>query len=189
MRGQVISFSHLNTANGLTGNNAQSLTIDKNGFLWVGTNDGLNVYDGYSVTGYNKERNPEMPSDVVLHLMADGRNRIWMGTFSGAGWVDESRIFHRVTIQDTLKRFRCPSIFETATYGVVLHTGKGQYYFDSTAGKWKELGWVPAALAQGKFVDAEAANTDQIIFITDSTLSILDYATKQIVFGKHLNLR
>lgn len=181
---QVISFSRLNTSNGLTGNNAQSLAIDKNGFLWVGTNDGLNVYDGYTVTGYNKEKHPEMPSDVVLHLMADSHNRIWMGTFLGAGWVDASRSFHRVTLLDTLTGFRCPSIFETAPFGVVLHTSKGQFAFDSTAGKWKELTWVPQAIARGVFVDAEAADANKIIFITDSIVSILDYDKKKIVFSK-----
>ncbi|WP_276479674.1 ligand-binding sensor domain-containing protein [Paraflavitalea pollutisoli] len=180
--GQEISFSRLSTAQGLTGNNGQSVVLDKNGFLWIGTNDGLNVFDGYTVTNFVKDKYPEMPSDVVLHLMNDRQNRTWLGTYSGAAWVDENRRFHRVTIRDTVTRFRCPSIFETASYGVVLHAGKGQYYFDSTAGKWKQLEWLPDLIGKGGFVDAEPVKADQVIFITDSVVSILDYKTRKLVF-------
>lgn len=180
--GQAVSFSRLNTANGLTGNNGQSVVLDKNGFLWIGTNDGLNVFDGYTVTNFVKDKYPDMPSDVVLHLMNDRHNRTWLGTYSGAAWIDENRRFHRVTIRDTLTRFRCPSIFETASYGVVLHAGKGQYYFDSVAGKWQHLNWLPDVIGKGGFVDAEPITADKVIFITDSVVSILDYKTKQLVF-------
>lgn len=181
-RGQVINFSRLNTSNGLTGNNALSLTIDKNGFLWIGTNDGLNVYDGYTVTAFVKEKYPEMASDVVLHLVNDSHNRTWMGTFAGVSWIDENRTFHRVAIRDSIIKFRCPTIFETASYGIVLHTGKGEYYYDSTAGKWKELDWVPPLITRGNFMDAEPLGRDQIIFIVDSLVTVLDYTTRQIIF-------
>ena len=123
-----------------------------------------------------------MASDVVLHLASDSHNRIWMGTFNGASWVDESRTFHRVTIRDSITKFRCPSIFETATYGIVLHTAKGQHYFDSTAGKWKELDWVTPVITKGTFVDAEPFTQDKIIFITDSVVTMLDYKTRQLIF-------
>ncbi len=186
--GQVINFSRLNTSSGLTGNNAQSITIDKNGFLWIGTNDGLNVYDGYSVTSFVKEKYPEMASDVVLHLVNDSHNRTWIGTYAGASWVDESRSFHRVVIRDSITKFRCPTIFETAAYGIVLHTGKGEFYFDSTAGKWKELDWVPPLIKKGNFVDAEPLDRDKIIFVIDSLVTILDYKTRQIIFQQSFAL-
>ncbi len=179
---QVINFSRLNTSNGLTGNNTLSITIDKNGFLWIGTNDGLNVYDGYAVTSFVKEKNPEMASDVVLHLVNDSHNRTWMGTFSGASWIDEHRVFHHVTLKDSITKFRCPTIFETAALGIVLHTGKGQYYFDSTAMKWRTLDWLPTAITHGVFIDAEPLAQDKIIFIIDSLVSIVDYKKRQIIF-------
>lgn len=180
--GQLINFSRLNTSNGLSGNNAQSISIDNNGFLWIGTSNGLNVYDGYTVTSFIKEKYPEMASDVVLHLLSDSRNRTWMGTYSGATWVDENRAFHRVVIRDTVTKFRCPTIFETNRYGVVVHTSKGQHYFDSTATKWKELAWIPTEISNGHFIDAEPFTQDKVIFITNSLVTILDYQTKKIIF-------
>lgn len=181
--GQGINFSRLKTSDGLAGNNARSVAIDKNGFLWVGTNDGVSVYNGYTITSYVKAQYPAMASDVVLHLFNDSRNRTWLGTYGGATWVDEDRTFHRVVIWDTVTKFRCLSIFETTMYGVVLHTGgKGQHYFDSTANKWKALDWVPDEIKKDIFVDAEAFAQDKIIFITNNLVSILDYKTRQIIF-------
>jgi ligand-binding sensor domain-containing protein len=180
--GQRINFSPLNTSNGLTGNNVRSVVVDKNGFLWVGTNDGLNVYDGYTVTNFVKAKYPEIASDVVLHLFNDRHNRTWLGTYSGATWVDEDRTFHRAVIRDTVTKFRCPTIFETTMYGTILHTGKGEYYFDSTTNKWKELEWVPDEIKKGSFTDAEPFAQDKIIFITNNLVTILDYKTRKIIF-------
>lgn len=42
-------FSHLSTENGLSQDTINALLIDQQGFLWVGTEGGLNRYDGYSV--------------------------------------------------------------------------------------------------------------------------------------------
>src|SRR5690606_11859340 len=141
--GQSILFSHLNTSHGLSDNYARSITIDNNGFLWIGTSVGLNMYDGYSVTVYNRERCPTLADDVVQHLHCDGRNRIWIGTPKGASWLDDRRNIHQITIQDTLKIFNCQSIFETTAYGPVLFTDKGQFYYDSTRQQWTELDWIP----------------------------------------------
>ena len=51
---QSLSFNNINTSDGLSENNVRSVVIDKKGFLWVGTIDGLNVYDGYSVNTFKK---------------------------------------------------------------------------------------------------------------------------------------
>ncbi|MBN8861794.1 MAG: hypothetical protein J0H92_00395, partial [Sphingobacteriales bacterium] len=76
LRGQSFSFTHLSTVNGLSDNNVRSMIIDRKGFLWIVTIDGLNVYDGYSVVTYKKEDRPQMASNNVSHLTCDSRNRI-----------------------------------------------------------------------------------------------------------------
>jgi ligand-binding sensor domain-containing protein len=180
--GQSINFSRLNTSSGLSDNNTRCITIDKNGFLWIGTNDGLNVYDGYTVTSFIKGKYPQMASDVVIHLLNDSYNRTWLGTYTGANWIDENRAFHRITIRDSITEFYCPTIIETAAWGVVVHTDKGQFYFDSTAHKWKELDWVPPFIANGNFIDAEPFTEDQIIYAMDTVVAILDYKTRKVIY-------
>ena len=179
--GQSLLFSKLNASHGLSDNNARTLTIDKNGFLWIGTSQGLNLYDGYAVRTYFKEHNPELPSDFIVEVKADSKNNVWIGTPEGATWLDKNRRFHRVTLEDTLQKFRCPSIFETKTYGVVLYGDKGQFYFDSSINKWKKLDWIPAGLSR-VFWDTEKFSEDKFIFCVDTLVAIIDYSTRKTIY-------
>jgi ligand-binding sensor domain-containing protein len=69
--GQDISFSNISTTNGLSDNFIRSIAVDKKGFLWIGTNEGLNSYDGYSVTNYSLKDYPEIPHKTVYHLFCE----------------------------------------------------------------------------------------------------------------------
>jgi len=182
LRGQSFSFTHLSTVNGLSDNNVRSMIIDRKGFLWIGTIDGLNVYDGYSVVTYKKEDRPQMASNNVSHLTCDSRNRIWLGTTEGVTWIDEKRNFHRVVLQDSIVNFGCKTIQDTRTYGIVLFTSRGQFYFNEKNGKWEQLTWVPEHLNYNRFHDADPFDEDRIIYATDSLVMVLDYATKKLVY-------
>ncbi|RYG06102.1 MAG: GAF domain-containing protein [Chitinophagaceae bacterium] len=179
--GQSFLFSKINAAHGLSDNNARTLAIDKNGFLWIGTSQGLNMYDGYTVTTYLKEHNRELPSDLILEVKSDSRNNIWIGTNQGASWLDKNRRFHRITLDDTVRSFYCPGIFETNVYGSIVHTSLGQFYYDSTLSKWKKLSWLPPAFGR-LFLDAEKFSANEVIFCMDTLVAILDYRTKQVKY-------
>ena len=45
-------FRHLKVENGLSNNNVKTILKDREGFLWIGTANGLNRYDGYSFKVY-----------------------------------------------------------------------------------------------------------------------------------------
>jgi ligand-binding sensor domain-containing protein len=63
-------FSRLSTENGLSQDTVNSLLLDSEGFLWVGTQEGLNRFDGYQnqqVNGPNNEFN-DVP---ISHLFQD----------------------------------------------------------------------------------------------------------------------
>jgi hypothetical protein len=179
---QSFSFRHLNTSNGLSDNNVKSVSIDKKGFLWVGTPTGLNLFDGYNVTVFKKEYNPEMASNNVIHLTCDKRNRIWLGTPEGITWVDEKRVFHRVVLNDTVPKFASRTIMDTRALGPVIYTSLGQYYFNKKKKNWERLDWIPAKLEYNKFSDAEPFDDNQIIYATDSLLLLVDYANSRITF-------
>jgi ligand-binding sensor domain-containing protein/putative methionine-R-sulfoxide reductase with GAF domain len=183
-RAQYPSFSHLNTSNGLSENTVQSLAIDRNGFLWIGTVDGLNIYDGYSVTTYRRDDRPEMASNNVIHLTCDSRNRLWLGTPSGITMVDERRKFHRIVLNDTVSNFASRTIMDTKVYGPVLFTSLGQYYFDEQKKKWERLHWIPELLRYHRFNDAEPFEDNKIIYATDSLVLIMDYGAKKIVYDQ-----
>jgi ligand-binding sensor domain-containing protein/signal transduction histidine kinase len=76
----------LNTADGLVNDVVQSIAQDRQGFLWVGTQDGLSRYDGSSFRTYRADaRRPgSLVSNFVRAVAADpGRGGVWVGTGSG----------------------------------------------------------------------------------------------------------
>ncbi len=80
-----IKFRHIAVEDGLSQGNASCLMKDSRGFLWVGTQDGLNCFDGYSFRHFQHEPgNPaSLSNNYVWCLLEDSQEDIWVGTFDG----------------------------------------------------------------------------------------------------------
>jgi signal transduction histidine kinase/ligand-binding sensor domain-containing protein/DNA-binding response OmpR family regulator len=78
-------FARISTLNGLSQSNVTCITEDKMGFLWFGTQNGLNRYDGYGFTVFRND--PKDPTSIsnnhikTLELDLDGN--LWVGTWGG----------------------------------------------------------------------------------------------------------
>jgi len=83
--GQEYNFEHLSSDIGLSQGNVSSITRDNKGFLWIGTENGLNKFDGYSFTTYHhKPGDPfSLSNDWVFRLKVDPQNRLWVTTRNG----------------------------------------------------------------------------------------------------------
>lgn len=80
-----IKFSHLSVAEGLSQSGVRAILQDKTGFMWFGTQDGLNRYDGYQFTVYrNQPGNPNtLSNNYITALCEDKAGNIWIGTRGG----------------------------------------------------------------------------------------------------------
>ena len=83
--GAAIRFEHLSIEEGLSQSVVNAIAQDQAGFLWFGTPDGLNRYDGYTFTIY--KANPEDPNslsdDWITALQPEGDGSLWIGTNQG----------------------------------------------------------------------------------------------------------
>lgn len=75
LQAQNITFNHLTTDDGLSQFSVNSLYIDENGVLWIGTREGLNRYDGEDIQTYKLQKNDpySLFCNTVLR-MAGNRN-------------------------------------------------------------------------------------------------------------------
>jgi len=80
-----VAFNTVASSEGLPQNTARALLQDRNGFVWVGTEDGLVRFDGYTMHSFRKQYdNPETLSDNYISALAESRDgRIWAGTMGG----------------------------------------------------------------------------------------------------------
>ena len=69
----------------LSHRSVHALAEDRDGFLWIGTMDGLNRYDGYGITVFRpKPDDPRaLPSGIINALFNDRSGRLWIGTQGG----------------------------------------------------------------------------------------------------------
>jgi len=79
-----IKFDHINLDDGLSQSSITSITQDHKEFMWFGTLDGLNKYDGYSIKVYrNNLKNPySIPDNSITSLYVDRNGELWVGTTS-----------------------------------------------------------------------------------------------------------
>lgn len=98
-------FRHFSVEDGLSSNSVRAIMQDKYGFMWLGTDDGLNRYDGTTIKVYNL--NPQGANDYISSLY-DTTDNIWVGTEDGVYIFDyetESfELFNVLTAQgDSIK--------------------------------------------------------------------------------------
>ncbi|HUS86944.1 MAG TPA: two-component regulator propeller domain-containing protein [Bacteroidales bacterium] len=85
-----LKFQHIGSKEGLSQTTISGIAQDKYGFLWIGTQDGLNKYDGYEFKVFKHEpSNPYSISDsYILSLYRDSKDNIWIGTEIGLNRYD-----------------------------------------------------------------------------------------------------
>lgn len=80
--GKQIRFENLSVEHGLSQSSVSSILKDRKGFIWFGTQDGLNKYDGYGFTIYRHE--PDNPTSIsdnsIISLFEDENQVLWVGT-------------------------------------------------------------------------------------------------------------
>ncbi|NOT03166.1 MAG: hypothetical protein HOP27_01060 [Anaerolineales bacterium] len=83
--GSVFRFEHLTIEDGLSQNAGLAIFQDSRGYLWIGTQDGLNRYDGYGSKIYKHD--PDDPHSIsynsILSMGDDKNGSLWIGTWGG----------------------------------------------------------------------------------------------------------
>ncbi|WP_338814695.1 two-component regulator propeller domain-containing protein [Bernardetia sp. Wsw4-3y2] len=81
-----LAYQHITTENGLSNNFVTMMIQDQKGFIWLGTQEGLNKYDGYAFKIYksDSETKYHLNSNHITFLAEDAeKNILWIGTTTG----------------------------------------------------------------------------------------------------------
>ena len=97
-------FRHYTNKQGLSHNTVYCALQDKKGFMWFGTDDGLNRFDGHQfrIYRYNSYEPESLPNDRIISLFEDSTGRIWVCTYSHTCYYDyQTDAFHPLTFSDS----------------------------------------------------------------------------------------
>jgi signal transduction histidine kinase/ligand-binding sensor domain-containing protein/DNA-binding response OmpR family regulator len=80
-----IRFEHFSVEDGLSQSTIYAIYQDSRGFLWLGTADGLNRYDGYKFIVYkhNPDDSLSLGANRIYSILEDKAGDLWIGTYGG----------------------------------------------------------------------------------------------------------
>lgn len=84
-----LTFNNLNIEQGISQSTAKVIFQDSKGYIWIGTNDGLNRYNGYEYKIYNYEEGKNSIShNDITDITEDENGYIWVGTVQGMNRIN-----------------------------------------------------------------------------------------------------
>ncbi|WP_117882479.1 hybrid sensor histidine kinase/response regulator transcription factor [Aureibaculum luteum] len=96
-----LKFENLDTYNGLSSSTCVEIFQDKEGFLWFGTIDGLNKYNGYEFEIFKSVLNDSksLSNNRINAITEDNEGNLWVGTNNGLNlFVKEKNNFIRINL-------------------------------------------------------------------------------------------
>ena len=142
----TIRFHRRGPSEGLSQAVVTDVAQDQNGFMWIGTQEGLNRFDGYGFEVFRHD--PQIPSslshDWVRALLIDSHGVLWVGTEDGGlnrfneGDKTFSHCSNEPSDPDSLSHDRVRAIVEDIDGALWVGTdGGGLNRFESSTGKFR----------------------------------------------------
>lgn len=188
-----VQVAHLAIAQGLSQNTVLCVLQDRQGFMWFGTQDGLNRYDGYEFRVYrHMETEPgSLRDNYILSLYEDRAGTLWVGTNKGGlNRYDAQTERFTVFVNDpndaeSLSLNAVNAIAEDPSGNLWIATdGQGLNRFDKTTGKFKRFVNDPAIYENRRANIVNAVHLDRsgaLWLGTSWGLQKFDLKTNQVI--------
>ena len=133
-----LKFNQIGLEQGLSQSSVYAITQDALGFMWFGTDDGLNRYDGLNIMVFKNfpSNHNSIADNTVMSLLGDKNGNVWIGLRRGGVDkynISENRFYHHshnkhdsTTISDNA----ISVLFEDSNGNIWLGTKKGLNLFD-----------------------------------------------------------
>lgn len=100
---QEYNYYHYDVKDGLSGITVYSIAQDKDGFLWLGTENGLSRFDGSNFKNYTS--NDGLSANEIINLFVDSKNRVWIFPFKSSIYYYYQGKIHNVNNDTILRKF------------------------------------------------------------------------------------
>jgi len=190
-------FRTIGVNDGLSQNSVNSIFQDSRGYMWFGTGDGLNRYDGNSIKTYKVIDSPDAAGNsntIRGELCEDKRGNIWFTTETGLYYFDrEKQVIAHALVWKTSAELKKYGWYDLKivndsqeVYLVGYNAGILQYNITTQKLQHYDLPWSPARSLEYAF-SAVDSNGDIWIRMDAPGVTVFDHKTKR--YSRRLNGR
>ena len=125
-RRELSQFNHevWLTENGLPQNTVHAIAQTRDGYIWIGTEEGLARFDGVKFTIFDKQNTPEIKSNYIRTLFTDRQGALWIGTAQGLVRMLNNK-FTLFTRDDGLPSETIQAVYEDRAGNLWVATANG----------------------------------------------------------------
>lgn len=139
-----IQFKNITIDDGLSQGTVEVLFQDSKGYVWIGTNDGLNRYDGYSFKTYKfSEEHNTIANNYILGIKEDKYNNIWVATINGLSKIESESENIRNYFDDkekgNLSHYNIADILITSDNKILVGTADGLNVYDEKSDSFERV--------------------------------------------------
>lgn len=140
-----INFKNINNQDGLSQSTVETIIQDKNGYIWIGTNDGLNRYNGYDFDIFKHDNKLEnsIINNYIVDLQEDQSGNIWVGTVNGLSKIntEDDKITNYLSgeSRENLSDNNIGDILITQKGDILIGTSNGLNIYDKKNDKFKRI--------------------------------------------------
>ncbi|MGL5756465.1 MAG: ligand-binding sensor domain-containing protein [Paraclostridium sp.] len=141
---ESINFKNITIDDGLSQGTVQALMQDSKGRIWIGSNDGLNMYNGYEFKIYTQKKDQEkgIVNNYILDIEEDNEGNIWVATIGGISKIN--------TENDTISNYyqgkSCGNLSNNNIYtilisksgDIIIGTSNGIDIYDKTKDEFRK---------------------------------------------------
>lgn len=128
-----LQFDHLSVSNGLSQSTVLAICKDSRGYMWFGTRDRLNRYDGRNIISYKSDVNDHTTissEDYIYAVSEDKSKNLWIGTQNGLNrYIPEKDAFERIVHDPENANSICNNIVLS-----IFPDSKGRVWFATNYG-------------------------------------------------------
>ncbi len=193
------NFSHLTTKQGLSQSAVMCAFQDHEGFVWLGTQDGLNRFDGYTVKVFKNDPadSSSLADNFIVSIAEDSAGTLWIGTLNTPGIMNRynrlTESFERIPA-DMVNLRGCPrssihSTYEDPAGNLWTGTiGKGltrTHLADGSTKVFQHQADIPGSLVDDRVYSVYGDHAGTIWIGTHEGLDRFDPTTESFVHFKH----
>ncbi len=142
-----LSYDKIWLDQGLSQSIVWSIEQDNKGFMWFGTDDGLNRFDGYSIKVFknNPSDTASLVNNTIISLLGENDGSLWVGTVNGGldrYDIADNKFYHHRHMKNnpaTLSDNRILCLFDDPAGNTWVGTNNGLNVYDKKSGKFKRI--------------------------------------------------